>query len=43
MLKLWVVSSKNEINMLNRNEQMVHLAFGYLTQTFIDCSRTVLE
>jgi hypothetical protein len=28
VLKLRVVSSKNEIDMLNRNEQMVHLAFG---------------
>jgi hypothetical protein len=28
MLKLRIVSSKNEIDMLNRNEQMVHLAFS---------------
>jgi hypothetical protein len=28
MLRLRVVSSKKDIDMLNRNEQMVHLAFG---------------
>ena len=28
MLKLRIVSSKNEIDMLSRNEQMVHLAFS---------------
>jgi hypothetical protein len=28
MLKLRIVSSKNEIDVLNRNEQMVHLAFS---------------
>ena len=28
VLKLRIVSSKNEIDMLNRNEQMVHLAFS---------------
>jgi hypothetical protein len=28
MLKLRIVSSKNEIDTLNRNEQMVHLAFS---------------
>ena len=27
-MKLRIVSSKNEIDMLNRNEQMVHLAFS---------------
>ena len=28
MLKLRIVSSKNEIDMLSRNEQLVHLAFS---------------